>query len=358
MGSKLGASLALSGPEAAHGRQSLVAIEMALEDAATKSVGLRVEDDASDAARSQVAARELIGDPEVLAVVGPMNSWTAGAQAPLFAAAGLHQITHSASSPELAARKWPTFRRICPADDLQGAVLATVAAQLLKAARVGAIHDGTGFARPLARRFLEMARALGVVADLEVGIALALDEPADGDDRMLEALDPVADACPDAVLICGLEEPCRVAANALRRRGSKTIFLGTDAIKPTRVLVTDHDVEGPFLTCSCVDARRQAPEFDACFRARYGRHDSIYTVEAYDAARLLLEAIRRARPTDGDTRRRSVGDALAGIGEFMGTGGPVGFDNDGERADPRIGIYQHLDGRLRYLGSHEEVLTG
>ena len=137
-------------------------LELALADAGLPGVELVVVDDASDPARAVEAARALIDDPAVVAVVGPMNSWTCAVQGPLFHEAALQQITNSASSPELSSAGWHTFRRMCPADDLQGDVLAVVARRLVEARRVAAVHDGTSFAEPLVHRFSERRERLMV----------------------------------------------------------------------------------------------------------------------------------------------------------------------------------------------------
>ena len=348
---KLGASVALTGPEAEYGAQLQVVLELALADADLPGVKLAVVDDASDPAFAVEAARALIDDPAVVAVVGPMNSWTCAVQGPLFHEAGLQQITNSASSPKLSSAGWQTFRRICPADDLQGDVLARIARQLVDARRVAAVHDCTSFAEPLVHRFLERASKIG----LEVGPSIGMT----ASDSLDSLLEPLVAQRPQAVLVAGLEQPCRVAAQALRRLGCDAVLLGTDAIKPTCVLVTDGPFAGPYLTCSTANAAMVAPSLDAQVRARHGRHDSIYTVEGYDAAGMLLEALKRVlagSPQRDDNLRARVGTALAKLDDFIGAGGPVRFDDRGERLDPVISIYRQEASKLRYLGISSEVL--
>lgn len=351
---RIGVSLALTGPEGEYGRQTRVAVELALEDARLDGVTLRVLDDASDTGRAANVADELIADPDVVAVIGPMNSWTALVQAPRFAAAGLTQVTHSASSPALAAGRWPSFRRLCPPDDLQAGVLARVASRLLGARRVAAVGDGTDFATPLVERFLAGAEELG----LEPMAPASLPAGNRDQDKLDRLAVRIADARPDAVLVVGLEEPCRSLARALRTAGSSAVLLGTDAIKPTRVLVTGGETDGPYLTCSCADARSSAPELHARIERRHGHHDSVYTVEAYDATRLVLAALARTRerPPHPSGLRAAVDRELSGLGVVEGAAGAVALDAEGERVDPRIGIYHHRKDELTFLGTHDEVL--
>jgi ABC-type branched-subunit amino acid transport system substrate-binding protein len=158
----------------------------------------------------------------------------------------------------------------------------------------------------------------------------------------------VRDAALEAVLIAGLEEPCRRTAQALRAGGVDAVFLGTDALKSSRPLrVAGHP--SPWLTNSGTDARRQAPAFHARMVARAGGHHSIYTVEAWEATRLLLEI--RAR---GARTREEMREGLAR--GLPGDGAPLSFDARGERRDARIGIYVDEDAGLRFVGPAAEVL--
>ena len=158
----LGCSLALNGPEMNYGQQMLHALEMAVEDENMPSLKLRIEDDGSEEGQARAAAERLASDPQVFAVVGPMNSWTCEAESPVYSQAGLVQMTPSASSPDLCRQGWKTLFRMCPNDIVQGNVLARVAHELVQAKRVAAVHDRTAFGKPLAQVFLDESRSTGI----------------------------------------------------------------------------------------------------------------------------------------------------------------------------------------------------
>lgn len=339
----LGASLALTGPETVYANQLRHALELALEDAGTPSVSLYIEDDASEKEEARAAAERLAADPAVFAVVGPMNSWTAEVQAPIFARAGLAQLTPSASKPELSQRRWASFFRMCANDLEQGKVLARLAADVLHSRSVGTIHDGTSFGEPLANVFAQESERLGMDVSCRLGLRFGEES------SFVSAARAVARHQPDAVLVVGLEDPCRDVARAMREEGVKSVFLGTDAIKPTQVLVTP-GFEGPYLTNAGTHAADQIPEFHRRFESRFGTHHSIYTVEAYDAARLLVEVMN-----DVGRERARVVEALRSL-HFEGMSGSIRFDDNGERRNPVIGFYRYDDG-LHYLGTAHQVLS-
>jgi branched-chain amino acid transport system substrate-binding protein len=337
----LGACLALSGPEASYAQELRSAVELALEDHGAGAVELRVEDDRCDGQGARAAARRLASDPRVFAVIGPMNSWTSAAAGPIFSDSRLLQITPSASDPSLSRQGWAGFFRVCPNDIVQGRVLARVAGERVAAQRVAAVHDGTSFGEPLAQVFLEEARRLGMA---DRGAVEVRESEAES---FAAAARRMREAEPDAVFVVGLEDPCREAAQRMRAAGLTSVFLGTDGIKPTHVLVTPGFTgDGPYLTNAGIDARRQAPEFHRRFQSRFGVHRSIYTVEAYDAARMCLAALARA----GGPDRARVLAALKSMSAFPGLAGPLRFDATGERLDPAIGVYLCRNDELVFLG--------
>jgi branched-chain amino acid transport system substrate-binding protein len=332
----IGVALALTGPERVYARQLLDAIQLACEDErASTSLSLVVEDDQADPEAAAGAAARLVA-AGVHAVVGPMNSWTCAAAGPILAQAGLTHITPSASNAALTRRGWADFFRMCPNDLTQARALAWVARTLAGVRGVAAVHDGTNFAQPLAAAFVESSAAQGLATGPICEVR------ADDEASFHAAAEAVAESAVDGVFIGGLEEPCAHAAVSIRRR-SAAIFFGTDAIKPTRSLVTDGSADGPYLTSASVDAAQSAPAFHSRFEERFGSHLSIYTVEAYDAVRLIAAAVRRApKPQDG------VGAAIRRLGGHRGLSGDIRFDADGERNAPRLGVYAWDGAAIRF----------
>jgi ABC-type branched-subunit amino acid transport system substrate-binding protein len=157
---------------------------------------------------------------------------------------------------------------------------------------------------------------------------------------------------PDAVFIVGLEKPCQKMARVLRDEGFEGVFLGTDAIKPTKVLVTPgFSGLGPYLTNSGISAFHQAPEFHQRYESRFGPHHSVYTIEVYDAARMLIQLLRRSESGD----RTEIHQLVLGENGYQGLGGRIRFDAQGERIEPEMGIYRFEGSELKFLGTQRTV---
>jgi branched-chain amino acid transport system substrate-binding protein len=133
-------------------------------------------------------------------------------------------------------------------------------------------------------------------------------------------------------------------------------YLGADGLKPSRYLETpEADAEGPYYTSASADIRGRPSAVD--FRKAYNQRFpdfadySIYTVEAYDAADVLIDALRRAGTAD----RAAVLQAVAATTGFPGASGTIGFSPVGDRLDPVIDFYVVKGGELTFLGPTSEL---
>ena len=339
---RLGCSMSLSGEEATHGRHMAAAAKLAVQEAQVSGDGpwnleLTVLDDAGDAGQAVAAARELVADPTVLGVVGPCTSDTAAAAAPIYFGGRLAHISPAASNPDLSRGGYDTFFRTVCSDEVQGSEAARLAVRYLHCRIIAIVHDGTAFGRALAETFSRAA--------LDCGATIAMSERvAIGQREFGSTIARLRDAAPD-LIYCGLIEAEGAAfAAELRRCGVLSPLFGTDALKPSRFLETPgFPVAGPYYTSAATDVTR-APSAHA-FRHAFGNF-SIYTAEAYDAARILISACCSSRAEN----RESVREAVARTVGFPGASGSISFDQYGDLVDPRLDFYAVERGHLRYVG--------
>ena len=158
----IGFAAPLSTPQAIVGVPMLRTVELAAADARARGLDLDVRpaDDKEDERVAARVAAELASDPTVIAVIGHKNSGPSGAAGPVYAAAGLTQITQCSTDNALSRAGWPTFFRLCADNERQAAVAAEFAFSRLPHARVVAVHDGTDYGRPLVQAFAGRLQAL------------------------------------------------------------------------------------------------------------------------------------------------------------------------------------------------------
>ena len=111
---RIGFAAPLTTPQSIVGVPMLRTIEMAVSDARARGleVEVRAVDDKEDEGVATQVAAELVADPLVVAVIGHKNSGPSRAAGPVYAVAGLAQITQCSTDNALSRAGWPTFFRL------------------------------------------------------------------------------------------------------------------------------------------------------------------------------------------------------------------------------------------------------
>jgi branched-chain amino acid transport system substrate-binding protein len=352
---KIGNSVPLSGEECVHGTAANHAIELAVMQANERGdLPFQVElvslDDGCTIEAGEAVAARLGADPDVVCAVGPFNSTPAQVAAPIFHAARLAHVCPAASNPDLTRQGWDTFFRVVASDEIQGREAAKCAVHVVDASRIAVLHDKSAFGQPLAEIFADEARQQGAQIVLFEGINR-------GQRHFPDTVKRVREVEPDLIYFGLIEAEGSAMAHDLRAGGVMAPYVGADGLKPSRYLETpEARAPGPYYTSACADIRRRpsATGFRQAFAQRFPKFAdyTIYTVEAYDAANVLIEALRRAGVAD----RESVLAEVATTVDYPGASGQITFTPEGDRCDPVIDFYVVKDGELTYLGATSELV--
>ncbi|MGD8820413.1 MAG: branched-chain amino acid ABC transporter substrate-binding protein, partial [Anaerolineae bacterium] len=206
------------------------------------------------------------------------------------------------------------------------------------------------FGQPLAEIFASEAQNQGAEIVLFEGIDR-------GQTRFPETVQRVREAEPDLVYFGLIEAEGSAMAHELRAGDVMAPYLGADGLKPSRYLETPEvEAVGPYYTSACADVRQRptAAEFRQAYAARFPKFAdyTIYTAEAYDAANILIEALRQAERLD----REAVRERVARTTGFPGASGPISFSPTGDRLDPVIDFYVVKQGVLTFLGTTADLM--
>ncbi len=338
----LGHVASLTGVEAAFGHSADAGMRLAVEElnAAGGLLGRRVtlvsEDDRSRTEEAEVAARQLIGRHQAVAILGPISSTRTLAVAPVAKEHGVPVLTPTATHPRVTAGGEFIFRGCVP-DPAQSAAMARFATGTLKRQRFAVLRErGSDYGRRMADAFAEAAKGAraGVVAEAEY-------EQGERDFRL--ALAKIRRARPDAVFLPAYFRDAAVVLTQARGAGMNMPFLGTDGWASEELArvagaalgecyYTDHFAPD--------DPHKGVAAFVERYRKRYpAKEPDAIAFLAYDSARLMADAIRRAASTEG----MRIRDALAKTKAFTGTAGPVSIDK--ERNARRAVVVLKFDGR-------------
>src|SRR5215470_12288377 len=332
---KIGIGAPLTGGAASFGVEMKNAAELAVDEqnAAGGVLGARIEtrafdDEASDA-KGQAGAALLCQDPQVLAVVGHVNSNVSIAASSVYVGCGLAMLTAMSSSPGVTDRGLPNVFRLTNRDDHKGPGLAGYLYGKRGKRKAAVLDDQTVYGKGLADVFAKTFSALGgaVVAHPTVKVG----------DRDFHALLGNLPKDFDVLFYAGIAEAPYVLKQ-MRESGLNQLFACGDGcwsvkgfIQPAEGATTKG--EG-VLILSAAPAIGRVPGSQA-FADRYTKRFgpiANYAANSYDAARALLLAIEQAaRGKNGPPTRAEVLTALRPL-RFQGItyARPVEWDGKGD----------------------------
>lgn len=302
---------------------------------------LRIRDDSASEGPALRIAEDFLADPELVAVVGHLNSAPSRAAAQVYRASTNPppMVSPSASSPDLSGMS-PFFFRICPSDLSLGQQLAHYAHDVLAARRAGVIYLNDDYGRGVRRTFVtEFARLGGTIAEEDpylprVGSA----EPYLSRMRASGGI--------DALILATDRNSAEIALRDRAQLGLPWLTLGADGLSGIELLGSA--AEGVRIATAYLPDRpgeRNAQFVAAYARAYPGQYPDHRGAGAYDIVYLLARAIERV-----GTERGAIRDYLARIGTsepaFDGVTGRIAFDAQGDVPSKPVVIGVVRSGRI------------
>lgn len=345
---KIGFAAALTGDQAPQGQSMLHGAELAVEHANARGPilpGHRLElmalDDQRSPTQAVAAAKKFIADPEVMAVVGHLNSSCTMPASAIYYQARLLQITPVSSNPQISRQGFDTFYRTCATDDLQGPAAALFLVGELGAKRVFVLDDMTTYGRGLANELIKKLEALHVDVAGHEGIT-------QGDKDFVPLLTKIKSLAPDVVYFAGMFPEGALLMRQRADIGLPARFMGGDGLFDAALieLATPQAAEGVYLTTIGSDIRQMpaAAEFVKAYEARFGPIGA-YSAYAYEATNIAIWAIRQA----GTKNRVAVLAKMKTLRDYPGLFGPQNFDEKGDSLIPDIGIFTVKDGKFSFV---------
>ena len=344
----LGALLSLTGPGAGLGIPERNTIDLLPKTVAGQPVRWVVLDDATDATAAVRAARKMIDEEHVDAILGASATPASVAILDVIAAAGVPAISLSGSSaviePPEGARRW-AFKPI-PGERIAAAQLAD---HMARAGRKTLGH--IGFATSLGDGYIAAlnaeaaARGIRTVAELRYN-------PADGSvtPQVLRLLA----ARPDAVFVAASSTPAATPILELRARGyAGPIYTVQGIAGPDTLRVGGRALDGVMFSAVPVLVAEQLPDNNpvkapalAFVRAYEGKHGagsrSLFGATLWDAFLLVEAATPRALlagPPGTPAFRTALRDAMETVQGLAGAEAVFSLsarDHSGAEADSQV----------------------
>jgi branched-chain amino acid transport system substrate-binding protein len=325
---KIGEFASLTGKEAAFGQN------------AHKGTLLAIEDDQSKPGEAATVVKKLISRDKVVAILGEITSGRTLEAAPIAQNAKIPMISPGATATAVTQRGNYIFR-VCFIDEFQGTVMAQFARETLKLNRVAVLSSvSSPQSVGLTRYFRERFTADGGTIALEQRYT-------EGDKDFRAQLTAIRAAGIEGIFIPGYYAEAALIAKQARDLGITAALLGVDGWEsPELIAIGGKAVEGAYFSThySADSQSASVTAFNERFRARWGIETNALSALGYDAAMVLIDAIRRA----GTTESAALRDALAATKDFAGATGRITFDAQRNPTKSAV-VLTVKDGRYAFL---------
>ncbi len=334
----------LTGDNAAYGSYATAGIEVALADYKEKfpdgpTVEVVYADTQGDPAQAPTVATDLINDDALIGVTGPAFSGETNATGPAYAEAGLVTVSMSATNPALSTNGWETFHRVVAPDSAQGPAAAALMENTLGYTSIYIVDDSSDYGVGLGGEITGALDPANVVGSDKVQV---------GDTDFSATVTKVKSSGAEALYFAGYAPEAALFLKQLRDGGYEGDFLSGDGTVDAAFLTAGEFTEGTILTFpGILDA---GEDFTAKWDALPGDKGEIgaYTLEAYDAAWVLLSGIG-----EGNTTRADLLEWVKGY-DAEGLTKKIKFTPEGE-IDGASGVYYYTveSGKAVYQGPAE-----
>lgn len=342
---KVGAFLSMTGGTATFGQSSQKGMQLAIDEANAaggvlgRQLQLIVEDDRSNQQEAKTAAIKLIQQDKVVAILGEVASSSSLAAAPDAQRSQIPMISPASTNAKVTEVGDYIFR-VCFIDPFQGEVMAKFAFNSLKATKACLYKDNrSDYSVGLAEYFKNTFTTLG-------GQVLSEESYAAGDIDFKAQLTAIKGQNPDVIFIPGYYTEVGQIARQARELGITAVLLGGDGWdSPKTIEIGGAAVEGAYFSnhYSEEDPNPVVQGYIARFKAKYNEVPDAMGVLGFDAASVLINAMKTAGSTDGPALR----GAIATTKEFPGVSGLITIDEKRNATKSAV-VLKIEGGRLRY----------
>ena len=317
------------------GYDVLYAVKLAVRErnAAGGVSGYMVElvalDDSNDPRQAPLQARKMIVDADIMGVIGHFSDDTALAALDEYHRAGLALITQVPANA-VTKQGYPEVFRLFARNDLLGTEAARYAVEELGARRIAVVRGRDD----LADAFVQTAEQLGATTVLDTEYAIRTTQ------YVSHFVSAVETTSPDLIFFSGEAVEGAEFIAQVRRAGVMVAFMGGSGLdNPYYLRQIGGEAVRDILYITAVP-KIHVGDFVAGYQSLAGHLPGSQAIVAYDAARVLLEALARAIESRGGPSRDAVVAELGALQGYPGLIGSIAFDSKGDLVKPRTYVYR------------------
>ena len=320
----LGHYASMTGSTAHFGQDTDKAIRMAVDEANAaggvlgKKIKVVTLDTRGDSAEAANAVTRLIDVEKSTAILGEVASSLSLAGGRVAQRRKIPMVSPSSTNPKVTEVGDYIFR-VCFLDPFQGKAMAKFAKDTLKVDKVAILKDiKNDYSIGLADAFKESFEKIGgkIIVEQSYG---------QGDTDFSAQVTAIKNTDAQAIFVPGYYAEVGSIARTAERLGVKLPLLGGDGWDaPDLFKIGGDAINGSYFSNHFAPdaATPKAQKFVADFKTKYGMEPTGLGALGYDAAAVLVDAIKRAGKTDTDAVRAAIADTK----NFEGVTGSITID--------------------------------
>lgn len=322
---KVGLNYELSGASSTYGQAMYKASKLAIKhynesENSKYKIEYAEQDNKCDTTESGAAATKLMTQEGVAFQVGPATSGDSLATYPI-----ADQNSVPVLSPAVTQnngmmngdKPYEYAWRVCFEDNTQASAMAVFASENLGAKKAVVYSDQSDYAKGLADSFKEKFEAQG-------GEIVSTENFTQGDTDFKSALTKIKDMDFDVLYVPGYYAELGLIIKQAREAGITQPIMGPDGMDSPKLseLAGAANLNDVYFTTAytTVNASDELKAFIEAYKAEYDEEPDMFSVLAYDATNLGLQALEKAGATGS-----ALNEAIASI-EFTGLTGSFKFD--------------------------------
>lgn len=303
------------------------------------------EDDQATPQVAGQAATKLSSDPNVVGVIGTLNSSTSQTVQPILAGRDIVQVSPANTGPALTLgenyatqpqRPFDSYFRVSTTDLVQGPYAANFLVQTEGKRNIAVIDDGKTYGAGLAEQFAQQAEKLGATI-------AGREKVGERDTDFSGVITRIRANNPDAVYYGGEYPVAGPLSAQLASAGLNIPLMGGDGIVDAQFVALGGrqgdlatNVGAPAETLESAQSFIQAYE-----AANYPEPFSAYGAFTYDSANVIIDALATAVQTgDWSEDKRSEVVSNVQATNLQGASGPLAFDEFGDTTNKLLTVYR------------------
>ncbi len=371
---KFAIELPLQGSELAASEPIINGVKLAIKQAGGKVGGYTVElpktaifDDAlngaHDAQTGATNMTKIIGDPDIIAVIGPLNSSVAKAQIPISNEAGLAQCSPANTNPDLTKgdpaktlrTKPNNYIRVVTTDDVQGPAASQYIYDVLGKKSVYVIDDTETFGKGVADAFVADFTQRGGKVVKHEGVPKTTSD-------YVSIMTAAKSLNPESIYFGGVTATggARILLAAAQVGLGDVPFVGPDGINDGGAATQDSFLnlgaaaaKSAYSTLAGIGDFPGKAKFDTDYKAEFGIDATGYAGQGFACAQVMLDALARAaatNPKDNAALREALRVAMTDVAhKYTTIQGDITFDAGGDTSQKIVSIYNVKDGNWNFL---------